>query len=292
MVREAAAPKRAFLTLDLEPDHCDLVEGNRYESFEGVGSLLDVIRDEELPLTVFATGKVLEERADIVRRFVEAGAEIELHGYSHKRTEGGTEAIARGLEAYRRFFGASPRGYRAPLGMTLPAEIELLSREGFLFDSSLFPSIFPGRFCNVSSSTDPFIHPGTELLEIPISVLPVVRYPVSLSYIQLASRPAFRLLSCLVGMPDTLVVDFHLHDVFPSSVFGELTLKWKLIYSRFFLRNRGKGLADFRKLVSLLKSRGYGFGRMMDLHDVCMERLSKPGLRDRMVMEESDRSRP
>ena len=277
MVMKAAGPKRAFLTLDMEPDHCDLVEGNHYESFDGVERLLDVIREEGLPLTVFATGKVLDERPDIVRRFVEAGAEIELHGYSHKRTEGGTEAIERGLEAYCSTFGRSPRGYRAPLGMTTAAEIDFLSREGFLFDSSLFPSIFPGRFCNVSSSTEPFIHPGTRLLEIPISVLPVVRFPVSLSYIQLASRPVFRLLSRLVGMPDTLVVDFHLHDVFPSSVFWELTLKWKLIYSRFFLRSRARGLGDFRGLVALLKSRGYGFGKMSDLYDACMQRLSSGG---------------
>jgi len=258
--------KTAFFTLDLEPDHCDLVEGNPYESFLGIDEIIRVTEAGGVPLTVFVTGRVFDERPDAVRRFVDAGAEIELHGYSHKRTEGGVHAIERGLDAYRRMLGRSPLGYRAPLGMISDTEIACLAREGFLFDSSLFPSLFPGRFCNIRASSAPFVHPGTQLLEIPISVVPVARFPVSLSYVQLASYPAFRALVFLFGLTDSIVVDFHLHDVFPSSVFWDLPLKWKLIYSRFFLRNRARGIKDFMRLLFLFKSAGYAFARLKDLH--------------------------
>lgn len=267
--------KLACFTLDLEPDHCDLVNGYHYESFRGADSLLEVLKEEGVPLTVFATGKVLDERLDTALLFARAGAEMALHSYSHKRTAGGVGEIEKGIEAYRRSLGTGPRGYRAPLGMISRQEIEFLSDEGFLYDSSLFPSLFPGRFSNVSSPTTPFVHKGTGLLELPISVVPVVRFPVSLSYIQLGSYPVFSLLAHFFGLPDRLVIDFHLHDVFPSSVFRELPLKWKLIYSRFFMRNRNLGVWYFKKVVALLKSRGYHFGNMMNLYAASMEELSR-----------------
>lgn len=268
------AKKLACFTLDLEPDHCDLVGGYHYESFGGAGELLEVLRDEAVPLTVFATGRVLDERRDTALLFAAAGAEMELHAYSHKRTAAAREEIAKGVEAYRRAFGADPRGYRAPLGMISRPEIELLSGEGFLYDSSLFPSLFPGRFSNVRSATTPFIHEGTRLLELPISVVPFVRFPVSLSYIQLGSYPVFSVLAALFGLSDRLVIDLHLHDVFPSGVFAELPMKWKLIYSRFFMRNRRTGLHYFKKVVSLLKAKGYAFGKMMDLYTMSMKELA------------------
>jgi peptidoglycan/xylan/chitin deacetylase (PgdA/CDA1 family) len=258
--------KTAYLTLDMEPDHCDLVEGCGYESFAGIDRLIRMTGEMGVPLTVFVAGRVLDERPDAVRLFVDAGAEIELHGYSHKCNEDGIQAIERGLDAYRRVLDRSPLGYRAPLGMISDAEIARLAREGFLFDSSLFPSIFPGRFCNIRAPSTPFVHPGTQILEIPISVVPVARFPVSLSYVQLSSYPAFRALAFLFGLTDSIVVDFHLHDVFPSSVFRDLPLKWKLIYSRFFLRNRMRGIEDFRRLLSFFEAAGYGFARLTDLH--------------------------
>ena len=258
--------KTVFLTLDLEPDHCDLVEGSPYQSFSGIDEVIRLTGEIGVPLTVFVAGRVFDERPDAVRRFVDAGAEIGLHGYSHKRTEGGCQAIARGLDVYRRILGRSPLGYRAPLGIVTDAEIACLAREGFLYDSSFFLSLFPGRFCNIRVSAAPFIHPGTQLLEIPISVIPVMRFPVSLSYVQLASYPVFRILTFLFGLPDSIVMNFHLHDVFPSSVFRDLPFKWKIIYSRFFLRNRKRGIKDLSRLLSLFKSAGYSFARLKDLH--------------------------
>ncbi len=263
--------KTAYFTLDLEPDHCDLVEGCSYESFMGIERLIRVTGEMEVPLTVFVAGRVFDERPEAVRLFAAAGAEIELHGYSHKRNEEGVPAIERGVDAYRRLLDRAPMGYRAPLGIIAAPEITSLAREGFLFDSSLFPSLFPGRFCNIQTPSTPFVHPGTQLLEIPISIVPVARFPVSLSYVQLASYSVFRTLVLLFGLTDSIVVDFHLHDVFPSSVFRYLPLKWKLIYSRFFLRNRSQGIDDFTNLISFFQSAGYSFARLEDLYIECVK---------------------
>lgn len=269
MVTGPAPAKHAFLTLDLEPDHCDLIDGFHYDSFRGIDALLDLLAGERIALTVFVTGKVLDERRDAALRFAAEGAEMELHAYSHKRPSVGITEISQGIEAYGRAFGRSPQGYRAPLGMISAEEITFLASSGFRFDSSLFPSLFPGRFSNVSAPSSPFVHPGTELIELPISVVPRVRFPVSLSYIQLASHLAFRTISSVFPLPDRIVIDCHLHDIFPSHTFRALPLKWKLIYSRFFVRNRKKGLRDFGRLVTLLKSRGYEFGTMADYCAMC-----------------------
>jgi peptidoglycan/xylan/chitin deacetylase (PgdA/CDA1 family) len=260
--------KLVCLTLDLEPDHCDLVEGNHYDSFRGIAELLSFLRERGIPLTVFATGRVLDERREAVSLFAEDDAEIELHSYSHKRNITGPGEIDRAVEAYDRMFGALPRGYRAPLGLITKPEIEHLSRIGFAFDSSIFPSLFPGRFYNASTPTGPYFYPGTTLLEIPFSVIRRVRIPVALSYMQLLGHRNFGTLATLFGLPEHIVIDFHLHDIFPSAVYRELPLAWKLVYTRAFLRDRTRGMADFAALVDMLSSRGYGFARLADLHEI------------------------
>ena len=265
--------KLAFITLDLEPDHCDLVAGNSYDSFRGLDELIGVVRDYSLPLTVFATGMVLQERKDEVRALIDAGAEIELHSYSHKSGREGVDEISRGVLAYRKTLGYSPRGYRAPLGMVSRSEIDYLASEGFLFDSSIFPSIFPGRFCNVFSDTRPFFYPRTGLLEIPISVIPFIRFPVALSYIQLVSFPVFRSLSSIFRLPGIVVIDFHLHDIFPSREFDNLPLRWKCVYSRCGFRDRTRGMRDLKHLVTLIKARGYVFEKLLDLYHRVREKV-------------------
>jgi peptidoglycan/xylan/chitin deacetylase (PgdA/CDA1 family) len=261
--------KLAFLTLDLEPDHCDLVEGYHYEAFSCIDYLCGLIREKGLALTVFATGTVLETRPEMVLRLAAAGAEIELHGHRHKPPAEGVEEIAAGLRAYKRLFGRAPIGYRAPLGMISMKEIEHLARERFMFDSSFFPSLFPGRFANLRAPTSPFIHKGTTLWELPISVIPIVRIPIALSYIQLLGRVPFHLLAALFGLPRYMVMDFHLHDLFPTRVYHTLPLKWKLIYSRCFLRRRSQGTRDLERLIALCSRRGYSFRNLRFLYDLC-----------------------
>ncbi|MCX6340317.1 MAG: polysaccharide deacetylase family protein [Candidatus Aureabacteria bacterium] len=258
--------KYAFLTLDFEPDHCDLVKGNHYDAFRGIPKFLGMIRSRGITVTVFATGIVLEEREADIRTLVEAGAEVELHSYSHKRGTNGITEITKGIEAYRRIFGRSPKGYRAARGMISDEEIACLAAQGFHFDSSLFPSFFPGRFCNIAKPTAPFFYPGTSLLEIPFSVISRIRFPVSLSYIQLAGFPTFRALKCIFGLPDILIIDLHLHDLFPPDIFRSLPVKWKLVYSRCFMRHRERGLNDLEDLIRMLEGEGYTFGILGDLY--------------------------
>lgn len=260
--------KLACFTLDLEPEHCDLVDGNHYRIFDGLSEFLRVVKNHKLALTVFAAGIVLKEKPEAAYRLAEGNAEIELHSYSHKRDAHGPDEIERGMEAFNAAFGCRPRGYRAPLGIISRDEIDYLSRAGFLFDSSVFPSFFPGRYCNITGAVSPYIHEGTQLLELPITVIPRIRFPMSLSYIQILGFRAFETLLSMFGLPDNVVIDFHLHDIFPSLAFNELSLKWRLIYSRCFTRDRAGGLKDFERLAELLRARGYDFTTLLDLYAI------------------------
>ena len=77
--------------------------------------------------------------------------------------------------------GRSPLGYRAPLGKVTKEEIIFLQNNDIRFDSSIFPTLFPGRFNRLAFPVSPFLVGGSSFMEIPISVIPRMRIPIGLS---------------------------------------------------------------------------------------------------------------
>ena len=86
--------------------------------------------------------------------------QCELHAYDHttifKSINERKENMQKGIEAYRKFFGKTPKLYRAPNGMITPEEINLLIDEGLYAGSNFFPTRFPGRFNNSHIPKSPF----------------------------------------------------------------------------------------------------------------------------------------
>lgn len=204
-------------TLDFEADLGTAAATKSYKAGASPERLLEIVERYELPLTVFCEGEILEERFDLVEPLIEAGAEIELHGYDHTAAFLGEahrlDNLRAGLEAYRRRFGQPPRAYRAPNGMIGRAELELLSIEGVSYDSSIFPTRFPGRFDFSHCPRRPFRFKGLPILELPFATLDRIRIPVALSYFQLFGPTLFVGLIALLGVPDEIVFDFHMHDL-------------------------------------------------------------------------------
>jgi peptidoglycan/xylan/chitin deacetylase (PgdA/CDA1 family) len=244
------------LTLDLEPDYSGRLEPV-YASWDegGLETLLDVLRRFDARLTVFVVGECLQARPEAVRRLADAGAEIHLHSHSHNLAcPDSLEEIQNGVRAFETFFGYRPRGYRAPEGRISPAGWSRLESEGFLFDSSVFPSFWPApRY--LLFRPEPFRPAGTHLWELPISTLSPFRFIVSLSWMKLMGFPLYRALLERASWPEPLVFDMHLHDLVQTESYGRLGPVWRAIYGR----NRLEGLKILEGFLELVVRKGARF---------------------------------
>jgi peptidoglycan/xylan/chitin deacetylase (PgdA/CDA1 family) len=142
----------------------------------------------------------------VIDQFLEAGTDFHLHSYSHDLARpDAQEEIERGQAAFTSRFGRPAVGYRAPEGRISPEGLARLEAAGFLFDSSLFPSLWPHpRY--FTKPRAPHVPAGRSILEIPVSTLGPAHVIVSLSWMKLLGWGAYRRL--LNGpLPDPLVFD-------------------------------------------------------------------------------------
>jgi hypothetical protein len=253
-------------TLDLEPDYAGVAPVEAYEAFSKHALLerfAGTVRRYSIKLTVFATGKVLEQKRDYIEFFRELGAEIELHGYYHvmHRPDFALE-VQRGLNAYREYFGKDPWGYRSPGGVMSNGLLEALVEVGIKYDSSLMPSFRWGVYSNLTSQLGPYFHRGVPLLELPMGVIPKVRLPVATSYIRIFGLLVYEMLFKLCGKPSPLVYLFHLVDLIPVGMRKQLTPFLRCAYAR----GEGKGLEIFDASVRYFEAAGYRSEYMSDLY--------------------------
>ena len=102
----------------------------------------------QIKQTFFIPGWTAEHYPETVNSIVEAGHEIALHGYLHEKpnTLSAHEEeywFMRGLDAIRSVTGVQPRGFRAPNYRFSKHTINYLTREQFLYDSSLMGDDVP-----------------------------------------------------------------------------------------------------------------------------------------------------
>ena len=267
-------------SLDLEYDF-----GGRTgtaQTFEDLASferLAEIVRRYELKLSVFVVGDMLDKSSEdthgIVERLADLGAEFELHAYKHDLT-GSTdqgEDIRRGRAAFRGRFGRDPRGYRAPAYRISEREIKVLATEGFSYDSSILPAFTRIMSYDVVVSTEPHYVKGLPILELPPGVIPIVRLPMSLSYIKLMGPNVYRALIRLFGLPSSFVFSCHLHDLFPIPAYKQLPRIQKLKW----MRNRKRGIEIFETSIERILSKGYRPGFMSELFDIAKNGLPEPG---------------
>jgi polysaccharide deacetylase family protein (PEP-CTERM system associated) len=129
-----------------------LIDASHWSRFErrleiGTERTLDLLDEFGIRATFFVLGWVADAAPELVRRVAERGHEIASKGYSHRglRELGAAfpEDLARAREALERAAGRRVIGYRAAEGWLPPSELgmlDVLVREGYLYDSSLKPS--------------------------------------------------------------------------------------------------------------------------------------------------------
>lgn len=181
------SPKIACFTLDLEPDlftedtHQILLDDNHFKRIESFFSR------NQLKLTVFVVAKMLAAGLPIREKFANIATEFELHSYSHDVDyPDSEEEILQAKRAYLDYFGQAPRGYRAPNGDISLSGLEVLSREGFWYDASIFPSWRPELGYNYRNlPLQPWVYAEfPQLVELPFAAIPITRAVLSFSFFE------------------------------------------------------------------------------------------------------------
>ena len=109
--------------------------------------ILDLFAEYEVRATFFVLGWVAEKFPHLARKIAAAGHEIGCHGYAHKRLHTMTprqfqQDLQKATALLSDQVGESIRSFRAPsfsIVQTTLWAYNILSEEGYLYDSSVFP---------------------------------------------------------------------------------------------------------------------------------------------------------
>jgi hypothetical protein len=183
-----------------------------------VPRVLGFLKARGLSITFFIVGQdaALEKNREQLAAIAAAGHEIGNHSFHHEpwmqsAPEADVDAeLARAEEHIERATGRHPRGYRGPGYSLSPAILRVLARRGYLYDASTLPSYLgplarayymltadfspeekrkrAALFGKLGDGLQP-LRPYRwhtdegEVLELPVTTLPVLKLPFHLSYL-------------------------------------------------------------------------------------------------------------
>lgn len=141
-------------------------------SSNGIAHILRILRDESIRATFFCTSNFVTERLDIAQQIITEGHEIASHGCDHWHPQKGD--LIKSKKIIEHSLGINIYGYRQP--RMKDVNIQELTHSGYKYNSSLNPTIIPGRYSHFLTSRKPWIEDG--IVQIPISVTPYFRLPM------------------------------------------------------------------------------------------------------------------
>jgi polysaccharide deacetylase family protein (PEP-CTERM system associated) len=192
-----AAPLRHCLTFDVE-EHFQVTafesptRRRHWNSFESrveknTAKLLDLLAGRNIHATFFVLGWVGERYPQLVKQIALAGHEVASHGYGHELITAQTpvtfrQDIRKAKAILENLLSQNVWGYRAP-SFSITNEtmwaMEILVEEGYIYDSSIFPTIHD-RYGIPTAS--PYVHQiknqAGSIWEIPPSVTKIFGVPV------------------------------------------------------------------------------------------------------------------
>ena len=254
--------KIAVLSIDVEHDY----DGNRTDALDRLPDLLAAVRRFRLPLTAFVEGRLFTRRPDLCAGLAEAGADLHLHCWDHRGCGDTAGSLERGADAFERFSGVRPRGYRARSYGLTEGLFRALVAEGFAWDSSILPGLglgnHPGRLFRRG---DWFVFDGS-LAELPVASWRGPGIPFTHSYRQLLGRSAESLLFRAASLPNLLVYDMHMVDLVRDGRIGASPLPVWLKGAYALARRGPRGFDDLAVLGERLRARGYEWRTLSDCH--------------------------
>lgn len=160
--------------------------------FKPMRNILKVFDKYKVQSTFFVLGEVAEAFPEIVEEIHDLGHEIASHGYMHTDfTKVPSDELEKMEKKNRdllaKVTGEAPKGFRAPNFKINTEVLDLLERVGYVYDSSVAPSVrIPGWFGYYGAPFHPY-RPSRQSLvkqsqsrdfyEVPVAVFPYIRLP-------------------------------------------------------------------------------------------------------------------
>lgn len=268
---------KVILTFDLEFWH----EGEWMEKYlssnnylkdyleESVSPLLDCLYKYKAKATFFITGKVVDKYPELIKKIYQAGHEISSHGFSHRNLntfsplefEKESEKL---IELIRNVIDKKPKGFRAPsfsLNNQTRWVLPILSKQGFQYDSSVFPvktplygiANAPDYVYKISFADVSKIDQNSPLIEVPLTVYSFGRIRIPIAggiYFRLIPLCCYKKLlkKRIIHSKSMPILYFHPH---------ELCTETPVIKSGPWLRRKLKYFGiknNFKKLEKLLQT--------------------------------------
>ncbi|WP_436924266.1 polysaccharide deacetylase family protein [Halosimplex amylolyticum] len=194
---------QAALTVDFEYfTHLPAYRGARGTTdlsavgLDGVTSLLDAFDRTEATGTFFIVGEIADANPSVVRRIADAGHEVGSHTQTHRHLSELSESerrdeLATSKDRLEAVAGSDVVGFRAPSFDTGPDHFRTLADEGYEYDSSVvscrsIPGWYGGEHETELPSPASEVDPTApdEIAEVPVSVMPGLRLPLTGTWIR------------------------------------------------------------------------------------------------------------
>jgi peptidoglycan/xylan/chitin deacetylase (PgdA/CDA1 family) len=183
--------------------------------------LRDVLAEHNATATFFVVGEVADQHPEVIAEIAEEGYEIASHTHSHRLlstldTDTQTEELVQSRNAIRAATGQEVVGFRAP-AFDLPAGLfHRLSDAGYEYDSSVVPARrIPGWYGGEHNVTMPSpaanVQPeAPDFCELPVSVMPNIRLPLSGAWTRLLGRTYTRIgMKAIARHGEVPILYFH-----------------------------------------------------------------------------------
>lgn len=248
--------KTCMVSIDVEEDLNETAK--TFQGVEKLDSILSQFQKFNISATLFTTGEVLERYTDLILEWSKVH-EIACHGYYHVplyelSIPEREKQLDDFCQLYGKILGQQPKGFRAVQHTIDNAQIELLEKFGFVYDSSVVPRCVPFRnqtTCNGRAPTEPY-HPcpnncrekgDSKILEIPNSPL-IFGIPLYGVWIRVLGPQCYKLL-LMTKKPEFISLAVHPWDA--------------VAYEGPFPRNSGDVFIKYLDDVLSVLSKSYQF---------------------------------
>lgn len=242
---------KILLTFDLEEFdlpleyRCPISDKDQIDvTNNGLLKLIMLLSKYDIPATFFTTAYYARKNTALLKS-LSTRHEISSHSNRHSDFKVTDPLVSK--EEIEKITGRIVRGFRMP--RFKKTDLDLIKAAGYKYDSSVHPTCIPGRYNNFFAHRSIHFEPGSKLIEFPVSVSPLIRFPLFWLSFKNIPFPTYLFLC-----KEAIRKDSYLHLCFHPWEFADL-MSYKI--PEFIKNPSGEVFAGkFEKLIIHLKLEG------------------------------------